>query len=279
MEQPVIWIVGDWQQLEFAAAVEKVRSRAKCQVFDSVTAACDALGASGAPAPRALLLVQSRPGQIPQAEVKRLRAAAPSARFLVLVGPWCEGEAPNDEAWVGVVRVPWRAWETRLLCELGLAGQEEAVPRGLPRTTVEANRLEWMAAQVRSGQRNRGVAAIFTNSRVTYESLAGALKALGVRAMWQFGAQQTRRASIDLVLIDGWENVPANPAAEKASTKEQLPRRILLLHFPRPQDASRAGTLGIDRVIAQPLLLSDLAATLATLPPKATAGGKRGAAA
>jgi hypothetical protein len=56
----------------------------------------------------------------------------------------------------------------------------------------------------------------------------------------------------DAVVHDGWERIDLRAAAP----------RVLLLHFPRPEDMSRAERLGISAVIAQPMLLSDFAEEL-----------------
>ena len=62
-------------------------------------------------------------------------------------------------------------------------------------------------------------------------------------------------------MLDGWEHVAA------ASAKKQ----VLLLQFPRPQDAEKAFQLGIDAILAQPLLLADVAGILAGLLPSRSA--------
>jgi hypothetical protein len=87
MGQPIVWIIGDWKQAEFDEAVQWLKTQcfkgqARCTWFDDAAAALSSLRAvEGVPAPPAILLIQSRPGQIRQGDLERLHAAAPLARL------------------------------------------------------------------------------------------------------------------------------------------------------------------------------------------------------
>src|SRR5262249_5891505 len=115
MKEPIAWIIGDWQHADFAAALRWLNAQAPCRYFDHPSAAVARLARQAPqPPPRAFLFVQSRHGQLAATDVERLHAAAPLARLIALVGPWCEGEARSDRLWRGVVQVPWRVWQSRL---------------------------------------------------------------------------------------------------------------------------------------------------------------------
>src|SRR5262245_46505932 len=105
MDQRVVWLVGDWQHADFAEAQAWLRQR--CRLLPLP------LG-EGTPAPHAILIAQSRPGQSSRTAIEQWHARAPLARLVGLVGPWCEGEQRSGRPWPGVVRVPWRSWRTRL---------------------------------------------------------------------------------------------------------------------------------------------------------------------
>src|SRR5688500_4148457 len=126
MAEPSLWIVGDCRHADFSSAIEWTKAHARCVLFDAPTDALRDLPFE----PDAILLAQSRPGQISHEDVERLHAAAPLARLIYLVGPWCEGELRSGQPCPGVVRVPWRAWQSRLPHELRIA-------RRLARTATE----------------------------------------------------------------------------------------------------------------------------------------------
>jgi hypothetical protein len=248
-----VWIVGNWRHADFAAAVAWLNEVSHCIVFDSAATAAESLGSSWLERePEAILLVQSRPGQLGDRDIEQLHAAAPLARLVALVGPWCEGEMRSGRAWPGVVRVPWRGWQSRLPQVLGLDRSDEERAERLPRTATETERIERSIVTVAANRRFRRMALVRTNSRLTFESIADALAQLGMKAVWRCGADRSALAAI-VEICDGWEQLPA---AETA-----LPC-VLVLHFPRPDDVLRAQSLGIAAVVAQPLLMADLAAAL-----------------
>jgi hypothetical protein len=244
MMQPAVWIVGDWLHTDFAAAVASLKEKTRCCLFDSPSQAIT----GDSPAPHSILLVQSRPGQISLSAVEQLHVAAPLARLVALLGPWCEGELRSGQPWPGVVRVPWRTWQTRLVVELGLDETNGAVARRLPRTASETDRLERTLQLQKQTAINGTNALICTDRKDRFESIADALHALGLKTHCQSPAN----SDADVVIFDGWDHITDLPPTPKT-------RKVLLLDFPRPEDHPRASAIGIDAVIALPLLLTDLA--------------------
>ena len=252
--QQTVWIVGAWQHADFVAALNWLNIHAQCAAFATVA---DALVAAP-PCPASILIFQSRPGQISHRDIEQLHAAAPLARLVAFLGPWCEGEMRSGQPWPGVTRVPWRTWSSRLPRELGLETSRSSAR--LPRTATEVERLDSGIATLRRRPAQILTVEICTANRSEFESLREALVALGMNAIWRRPEQRSEDSVADVILIDGWRN-----AGEFA---ENLPPRIVLLHFPRPEDINRAAVLGITSVIARPLLIADLAATLDdVLPP------------
>jgi hypothetical protein len=253
MAEPSLWIVGDWRHADFSAAIDWTKGQARCVLFDEPK---DAL--RNRPfEPDAILLVQSRPGQISHNDVERLHAAAPLARLIHLVGPWSEGELRSGQPCPGVVRVPWRAWQTRLPHELRIA-------RRLARTATEIERLESILAATTTSNGDSRHVIIFTMSKARYESLADALAQNGLQSHWHSDGPLPSTEQSDLLIFDGWDYVTEN--SERAS-----PPRLLLLDFPRPEDQARATSLGIDAVLALPALHADLASALLLIQPNETA--------
>jgi hypothetical protein len=257
-----IWIVGDWPHEDFAPPLLWLRQHTACCFYATVNAAIAASRDRGKSSdPDAVLLVQSRPGQISRPQVERLYAHLPLTRLIGLAGPWCEGELRTGRPWPGVVRVPWRDWRWRLPRELGLNGTSRLLSDGLPRTATETDRLQQSVASL-TGLRFIGNVKLVTPSRATFEAWSAALQRLGVRCLDLPAGSHAASSPTDLQIIDGWDNVAraAEPADSPSTSAAQS--RILLLHFPRPDDIIRAASLGIAAVLAQPLLLADLAAAL-----------------
>src|SRR5262245_46063062 len=241
MDERTIGLGGDWEHADFVPAVAWIREQ---------FCALPLPAGEEAGAPFAIVIAQSRPGQIERRTIEEWHARTPLARLVALTGPWCEGEQRSGRPWPGGLRVPWRTWRTALPRALGLTAGGPALR--LPRTATETDRLEREIAGLRLPPVSfpGGSIAIRTFNRVCLEGLEAALTRLGV---------SIASNSADLELIDGWEQWPAGPG----------PRRLLLLHFPRPDDVARAEQAGAAAVLVQPVLLADLAAVLDSLLPNA----------
>ncbi len=251
MTLPTVWIVGDWSEPVFAEAVAWLREFADCCCFDSPQMVIERQPlAADEGDPAAIVFALSRPGLFTATEVERLHASRPLSRLVALTGPWCEGEQRSGRSWAGVVRVAWRGWRSRLPSELGLG---EAANSRLPRTVSDVERVENVTVAVR-GTPGRGTAVIRTRYLVNYRYLADAVGQVGWGAVPFALSEACADEKYDVVVCDGWENVPGD--------KEMTPRRVLVLHFPRPEDWARARGVGIREVVAQPLMLSELADAL-----------------
>jgi hypothetical protein len=221
-----IWLAGDCEHSDFAAAVDWLRSHCQCLNREAF--------------PAAIVVFQSRPGSVSRRQVESLHRLAPLAQLLLVTGAWCDGERSNKLA-AGVSRIRWHQLRNRL---------PHAVSLRLPRTASDGDRLEQSRSGLVSANLRGGTVSIRTDCRTSYDVLADACRALGLHPSWKAESEQTQVSS-DLLLIDGWRN--DQPAAGAVL-------RVLLLDFPRPEDARRAAELGFAAVIAKPLLLSDLVA-------------------
>jgi hypothetical protein len=264
MSNASIWIIGDWRRAEFSNAVGWLQSHAPCKRFDHPANALCALRSFDQHCdPTALVLVQARPGQFTDREVERLHAVAPLALLVALVGPWCEGEARSGHPWPGVMRVPWRSWQSHFPRELALNGDVAAARARLARTASDIEHLESSSGNLDCLRQFFATAAVCTESRTTFESIADALALFGIDSTF---AYESPSSSVDLVIIDGWEHsVPSRQSA--AGSVATSPPRVLFAHFPREIDFARAADMGIAAVVAQPLVLADLAATLVRILP------------
>ena len=272
MDEPSVWIVGDWQCTDFSAALEWLNTQVQCTCFDdAATLLAETTSAAPHSNPYAVVLFQSRPGQLAAIDVERLHAAAPLARLIALVGPWCEGEMRSGRPWPGVERVPWNSWRSRLPRALCLSRPDDASVASLPRTASEVERIEKSVLEISRAERVVASALICTASQTTYQSVADALETLGVRSHWQYSLSAAVIPPVDLVVFDGWEQVLSNQELVTGGGPV-LPRRLLLLDFPRAGDLGRAAELGMDAILAQPLLLADLSQELSGLDPPSRPG-------
>ena len=231
-----IWLAGDCEHPDFAAATAWLRSN--CQCVDRERS------------PAAIVIFQSRPGSVSHRQLESLHRLAPLAQVVLVTGAWCDGERSNSKVFAGVMRILWHQWRERLPQVIGM-------PSRLPRTASDGERLAQALRGLAAGMFRGCTISIYTDCRARYEALADACRALGLNGNWNtHSASAQEHDSADLLLIDGWRNdPPAGPAAIGSL-------RILLLDFPRPEDERRAAELGFAAVIAQPLLLTDLVAVL-----------------
>ena len=106
-----------------------------------------------------------------------------------------------------------------------------------------------------------GLIAICSPRRSEYQALADACWAFGWRSCWQSPTQPPQFHGASLMLVDGWPSLPSELSAPA----------VLLLDFPRTEDVARAVELGIRRVLARPLLVTDLLATLGDISSRSAA--------
>ncbi len=258
---PVLWTVGDWRPAEFAEAIAWLKANTWCLWFDSAAAAL-ARGRSddANQVPIAILLIQSRPGQISRGDVERLHAAAPLARLVALVGAWWEGESRSGLSLPGLVRVPVSLWRYRLAQELGLSGDKGGAVAVLPRTLTAGERIEADITRLPRDRSLGGLALVAASCRASYEAIADMVATLGMRPVW-LNAVNRFDNPVDLLVFDGWEQV----AASSAYFADIKAPRVLLTHFPRHEDFERARQEKIGAVIGHPLIFSDLAQAIASI--------------
>jgi hypothetical protein len=258
-----IWVAGDWREPVFDEAVAWLRSNADCQFFDSPAATGANL--SDGRFPQAFVLVQSRPGQFSTDEVEMLHGREPLARLIALTGPWCEGELRSGRPIPGVARVAWRNWRERLPVELAIHGQNLLAPR----TATETDRAERIVHVTDESHAGRDLALVFSTRLETFNQIADGIQKFGFEVV-PFGTSTHSSMTPDVIIFDGWEQATAfkEQSTDKNCLRHSL--RVLLLHFPRPEDHILAREAGIDAVIGLPLTLADLKSALAnTMAPAA----------
>lgn len=208
----------------------------------------------------ALIVFFSRwPGEIGQIAIDRLRAAAPLARLVAVLGPWHEGEPRTGAPWPGVTRIYWQQWFAKWAAFL-------ADPRVWTHepTASEDDRLLAVAPPGRA-KRPKNV-AIFARSARQAEALADICRLGGHSASWhrldptgvQAGASPPDVIGSDVVLwdIDRLDDFRRELAViRRLSPTTEI---IALADFPRPEDSERLAAHGVRTLFSKPLLVNEL---------------------
>jgi hypothetical protein len=267
-EKPRVWLIGDAEQPDFAAAVSWLSSHTTCLAFSGLDEAATASRASATcDAPSASVMLTSHRAQWDALKIEQIKAALPRTRLISLAGPWCAPAARGNSRHEGLVHVAWQAWRPRLAAELGVGSAGNFMSQVLPRRLSDIERVERLSPLSGPRKRSHATAVVATESRETFDSLADALKLLGYRSLdaqslsaKSLAAKPSHRAS--LAIFDGWAALEQWQAVAPFAALLASSKAVLLLNFPRPDDAARAAAVGINHLIARPLVLGDLASAL-----------------
>jgi hypothetical protein len=257
MDRPVVWVVGEAREAFLPALGWLAEHATTASAFAEGS---DFPGSGLKGTPRAILFLQSRPGEVSQEVVERLHRAQPLARLVVLVGVFGEGEPRSGRVVQGAARVYWHQWRERLPRELGLLG-------GAPRRARTASETDELLRAVGPHLRTSspGLAAICTDRREAFEALAELCQLAGFRAAWLWPEAPAVVAGADVLVVDegavrhnlrGVACRSQSPGA--TATLGALPT-IVLASFPRPEDYPSAAHV---RVLARPFLIADFLAAL-----------------
>lgn len=245
-------LIGDASLREYAEIAEFLRAETALVEVPDVSTAIEVIEAAEVPAD-VIVLVQNRPGCLSETLLERLRRAAPLARFVGLLGTWCEGERRTGRPWPGMLRTYWHQWLARWRDELGGPAHGELRWWGLPDSAGDEER-SLQAADATWSTRS-GLVAVVSNSADTADYLVQACAARGYAAI-AMGDREVRTAMApDVVVWDG----SVGELDRVAKLREQYAQRpvVVLLDFPRPEDVAMAKRQGATAVLAQPLRLED----------------------
>jgi CheY-like chemotaxis protein len=251
---PTVLLLGDWERSEFAAAVSWLQTHTQLTTASALGTVAG-LGVDASAVWDHVVIAQSRPGQVTQADVDRLGCHVPLAQFTALLGSACEGEPRSGRPWPGVTRVYWHQWRGRAPGLFAAAGGGR-VSR-LPRTVSEPERLDHALRMVPPRVAVR--LAIDCPRATDYDGLAAACRIAGYQVEW--AARSTWPSARDVVAtlwhrpwMDecGW-------AALEQSTRRMTPVPVVALFgFPRQDQVQRARACGVAAVLSVPFLLPDL---------------------
>lgn len=258
-------VIGDAAHPEFADAIRWLSTRFETSRFGRIAEALEFMSSSLA-SPDLFLLTESHPGEHAVADIRRLHAAAPLARMVALVGPWCDGESRSGQPPPGVIRVPWHAWKSRLPREV--SEHPSGLAWRVPRTATPAERLLEIMDREPSLPPRSATVAIFTERQVDWEGLAdicrqSRLDVVELRQPFE-ATGEPPGGPPGVVLAD----LPISPEDRTGIVRALaiafpgVPI-LALVDFPRPDECERLLSAGARALLAKPLLIADLWRALA----------------
>lgn len=277
MGRGAVLVLGVADAPEFAESVGWLRARVD---VDCLPDCASALAADPGDRQYAwIFFCQRHPGEHRRADVDRVAKAFPLSRLVSLTGIWSEGEGRTGRPVAGVWRLPAAAAPARLaafpgfqmLPELDSPPDDDDVSPfdgsrwRFPRLLSESERLlaECQVALPFSGSAT-GLVAIVATSRVTYETLADAVTALGFATGWELPGKPCHTTGATWVLWDLARGDDRELASVTTSLATRRAGLVLSWGGVRPEDREWARGIEAERglpvrVIAKPWRLAELA--------------------
>jgi hypothetical protein len=255
MAEITVVLVGDTDRAEFREACASLEALGDTTTVPDLDAAAERLIDAPLP-PDLIVLAQSRPGEFSSPGVDRLRALAPLARMVALLGSWCEGETRSGRPLPGVIRIYWHQWLPRLAQELDRIRCGRCPTWGLPATAGDDERL-LLGSPPRLAR--HGLVAIHARRFEAADWLSAACRLGGYATVWLPPGWRTRVEGAAALVFDGSDFSGREPAELRRAGAELGPLPIVvLLDFPRAADRDRARAAGAAAVLSKPLLVDDL---------------------
>jgi len=252
-----ILVLGDCRRREFAAARASLDAAGWVVDAASIDEAIASVDAGGL-GPAVVVIAQSYPGEFSAESLDRLRRRVPLARFVGLLGSWCEGESRSGHPWPGVIRLYWHQWIPRAVRELAELAGGSGSTWALPNTATDEERL--LAGSSRPLAASDGLVVLCVDRSDTHDWRAAAIRRQGFSTAWLRPGQTVRLQGVRAALLD------ASSGGDSEMTRlRQLSKNlganvpvIAMLDFPRIEDHLRAEAAGAAAVLSKPVLLDDL---------------------
>ncbi|MDD4270865.1 MAG: hypothetical protein GXY25_20520 [Pirellulaceae bacterium] len=247
--------LGDLSRPEFGGARQALES------WGRVVAAADASAGIAllereSLVPDVVVVVQSYPDEFSESQIAPIRSAAPLARMVALLGPWCEGETRTGRPWPGAVRVFWHQWVSHCDRELGRLLAGGASVWSLPPTAGEEERCLVLAGGFDAN--GAGLVDIVTWQHDLYELLADGCRRRGHSARWLRPPDDLPLDSPGLILFDAAGRMDEEIAVLRRLRSDWHAAVIVLADFPRCRERDRFLAAGARAVVAKPFLWDDL---------------------
>ncbi len=266
-----VLLIGDTSWLEFRPCIRLLADMRGVRVRrrPALVAAADAPNEHDL-----VMILQRYPGEHRVDDLERLRSAQPLARFVAILGSWCEGEGRSGEPLPGTLRYYWHQWMSSARDQLRLLRTGKNRAWSLPPTATDEDLVlaeadtvtatKGLQAENPAAERSAPLLLVMSRDYSAFESLRSAAGLWGMRAEWRrlaAGLQSLPDATTALV-IDVERDGELSPRRlgrlqTEAGGKAPVPI-VLLLGFPRLHDVRRYLRAGATAVLSKPYALRDL---------------------
>lgn len=289
--RPRVWIVGATDGAELQPLLARFATLAPLRFASSRQTTRpveqDPPGAETAGGSEWVVFLSERPESVGRETVERWQRWFPLARFVVVLGTWCEGESRTGRPWPGVARMYWHEAEAQLLAPLAHFVDEPLEWR-LPRTATEVERIlaatpsrpslverttfapgdhetgDAAAGETRQDGEPALQVAIYSATRGGWEAVRDAAEICGASARRWTGATAEFPDLVDAALIDVEDasDLQTAPWRDGPWRTRRIPT-LVLFGFPRWEDYVKLAESGAE-LLPKPWRLADLARWLAT---------------
>ncbi len=251
-----ILVVGDTRRREFLAARRSLSPLGQVYESPDVPAALDFMRRRPLH-PEVIVVAQAIPGQFSGEQIEQLRAHAPLARLVALLGSWCEGEMRTGTPWPAAIRLYWHQWPGPIHRELTALCEGRGLGWSLPMTATEEERL--LIEPASDEPLRSGLVVVVSDDYNMADWLSAACRRRGWATVWRRPGEAIRAAGAEAVVFDG-DLASDGELMEIGRLGNALPEAwlVVLLAFPRVDDVSRARRAGAGRVLSKPIGVADL---------------------
>lgn len=186
-----------------------------------------------------VLLLQSRPNELPRDTPARLRTAQPDIQLLSVAGAWCEGELRTGSPWPDVERVYWR---------------------------------QLLAAASHGERHDRRLTLVNARDYDSGRLWADVLEHVGHSSAWtRRGEAEPLVRGATLAIWDGdqLDGLEANQLAVFCAKRRLTATPVIaVFDFPRADMVQAAMHLGVSAVLSRPWKIEELSSTIDSVRPK-----------
>ena len=257
-------LIGDFRREEFRKVAELVRrdgtAYAAADVPQAQRLVVQERNGQGNLSPDLVVLACEQPGQFLHHDLYALKRQLPLARFLGVLGAWCEGETRTGLPWPGMSRTYWHHWLPHWSNEMQRFLDGRVTAWGLQQTAADDERSLLSPIAVCPQE---GLVLVRSESFDMADMLCHACRAHGYGAVWIPPGQQAFVEGVAAVL---WDAPDVDPR-EIDNCRSSYPNApiVALIDFPRVEDARQAAGAGVTLVMGKPLNIDDLFGQLTRL--------------
>jgi CheY-like chemotaxis protein len=268
MDTPLLF-VGQTRRLEWTPLVARLRATT------SVVTAADLPGAKrlldeGLPIQR-ILLAPSYRDEFSVVQLQRLLHQRPLAEWVVVVGPWIEGETRSGKPWAGARRmyldqvIPWLE-----STQLDVPAAQPAAWRPATWTADEA----WLELAGRAWPSQSGTVVVCSELAESRRSLAAVCASAGWRTVALAPGETVEGEGVEAAIYDAVADRHRWHRQLRQLVQRCRPQMlVVLMNFPRPDESQWMLAAGATSVLGKPFQIDHLLRSLRRHLPLVRAEG------